>query len=183
MTAPEIGNYGIAPTMTASRARRRSPASSSATNRRSPATGARDGTLRDYLVAPQHRRHLRHRHARADARAAVGRRDARRHRHRRRTIRASWSRRRGRCRRWKARTSCVGVTCDAPFDWTPEPSDEFAPPPQRRAGRPLRGRRLRLRHEVEHPAALHRARLRRARVPGDDAGRPSCWRRSPTACS
>ena len=32
----------------------------------------------------------------------------------------------------------VGVTCEAPFDWTPEPSDEFAPPPQRRAGRPLK---------------------------------------------
>jgi carbamoyl-phosphate synthase small subunit len=32
----------------------------------------------------------------------------------------------------------LGVTCDAPFDWAPEPSDEFAPTPERRAGRPLR---------------------------------------------
>jgi carbamoyl-phosphate synthase small subunit len=33
----------------------------------------------------------------------------------------------------------LGVTCDAPFDWTPEPSDEFAPIPERQhAGRPLR---------------------------------------------
>ena len=32
----------------------------------------------------------------------------------------------------------VGVTCDSAFDWTPAPSDEFAPPPQRRAGRPLK---------------------------------------------
>jgi carbamoyl-phosphate synthase small subunit len=32
----------------------------------------------------------------------------------------------------------VGVTCERPFDWTPSPSDEFAPAPQRRAGRPLR---------------------------------------------
>src|SRR4029450_1293040 len=31
-----------------------------------------------------------------------------------------------------------GVTCDTPFDWAPVPSDEFAPPPQRRAGRPLK---------------------------------------------
>ena len=31
-----------------------------------------------------------------------------------------------------------GVTCDSAFDWTPAPSDEFAPPPQRRAGRPLK---------------------------------------------
>jgi carbamoyl-phosphate synthase small subunit len=32
----------------------------------------------------------------------------------------------------------LGVTCDAPFDWKPEPSDEFAPRPERLAGRPLR---------------------------------------------
>jgi carbamoyl-phosphate synthase small subunit len=33
----------------------------------------------------------------------------------------------------------LGVTCDAPFDWTPEPSDEFAPIPERmHAGRPLK---------------------------------------------
>jgi carbamoyl-phosphate synthase small subunit len=34
----------------------------------------------------------------------------------------------------------LDVTCDAAFDWNPatSESDEFAPPPQRRAGRPLR---------------------------------------------
>jgi len=33
----------------------------------------------------------------------------------------------------------LGVTCDAPFDWTAEPSDEFAPIPERQhAGRPLK---------------------------------------------
>jgi carbamoyl-phosphate synthase small subunit len=34
----------------------------------------------------------------------------------------------------------LGVTCQEPFDWQPDesPSDEFAPPPQRRAGRPLK---------------------------------------------
>ena len=32
----------------------------------------------------------------------------------------------------------LGVTCDSPFDWTPEEEDEFAPAPERRARRPLR---------------------------------------------
>jgi carbamoyl-phosphate synthase small subunit len=31
-----------------------------------------------------------------------------------------------------------GVTCDEPFDWQPEPGNEFSPEPERRAGRPLR---------------------------------------------
>ena len=32
----------------------------------------------------------------------------------------------------------LGVTCDEAFDWTPEPSDEFAPSPERQAGRRLK---------------------------------------------
>ncbi|CAN5777794.1 glutamine-hydrolyzing carbamoyl-phosphate synthase small subunit [soil metagenome] len=33
----------------------------------------------------------------------------------------------------------LGVTCEAPFDWRPEPSDEFAPIPERaHVGRPLK---------------------------------------------
>ena len=32
----------------------------------------------------------------------------------------------------------LGVTCDAPFDWKPEPSDEFAPVPEGHAGRQLK---------------------------------------------
>ena len=32
----------------------------------------------------------------------------------------------------------MGVTCDAPFDWQPVETDEFAPVAERRAGRPLR---------------------------------------------
>jgi carbamoyl-phosphate synthase small subunit len=32
----------------------------------------------------------------------------------------------------------LGVTCREPFDWAPGPGDEFAPIPERRAGRPLR---------------------------------------------
>src|SRR5262249_56619853 len=32
----------------------------------------------------------------------------------------------------------LGVTCDAPFDWEPQPSDEFAPPPERQPRRRLK---------------------------------------------
>jgi len=32
----------------------------------------------------------------------------------------------------------LGVTCAAPFDWTPEPTGEFAPIPERLPGRPLK---------------------------------------------
>jgi carbamoyl-phosphate synthase small subunit len=32
----------------------------------------------------------------------------------------------------------LGVTCGSPFDWRPEPSDEFEVPPERRADRPLK---------------------------------------------
>ena len=67
----------------------------------------------------------------------------------------------------------LGVTCERAFDWTPATplaEDEFAPPVAAQdAAQPAR-RRLRLRDEVEHPAPLHRLRLRRARVPGDGAG-------------
>ena len=49
MTCPEIGNYGVAAT-TASRARRRSPDSSSATQSPVASNWRADGTLRDYLV-------------------------------------------------------------------------------------------------------------------------------------
>ena len=44
------------------------------------------------------------------------------------------------------------------------------PLPERRAGAPPEDRGLRLRDEVEHPAPVHRVRLRRPRVPGDRAG-------------
>ncbi len=50
MTCPEIGNYGVSPEDVESRAPQVAD-SSSATNRRWPATGARRWTLRDYLVA------------------------------------------------------------------------------------------------------------------------------------
>ena len=84
MTAPQIGNYGVADDDRESRGvqvagfvmREASPIAS---NWRA------DGTLRDYLVAQQHRRHRRNRYARADPRAARDRRDARRDRRRQRS--------------------------------------------------------------------------------------------------
>ena len=44
-------------------------------------------------------------------------------------------------------------------------------------------RRLRLRHEAQHPAHARRRRLPRDRGAGDDAGAPRCWRCAPTASS
>ena len=97
MTCPEIGNYGVSPDDGESKAphvagfivREQSPIAS---NWRA------EGTLRDYLVASRDRRHLRYRHARADAEAPVGRRHARRRRHRERA-------RSGRARRARARAA------------------------------------------------------------------------------
>ena len=171
MTCPEIGNYGVSPEDVESRGaaggrlhhpRRVAGREQLARRRR---------TLRDYLVANQHRRHLRHRHARADAAAAVGRRDARRHRDRRRArSRARSSSARARFRRWKGRIWCAASPSSEAFDWPQEDPDEFGVAPERRAEAAAEDCRLRLRDEVEHPAAAERARLRRARLSGDDAG-------------
>jgi carbamoyl-phosphate synthase small subunit len=136
MTAPEIGNYGIAPPDAESRTpqvagfviRDESPMAS---NWRAT------GTLRDYLVG-----HEIVAICDIDTRAltrvlrssgvmrgiiATGDRDPRELVEKARAL-----------PRMEGADLVVGVTCDAPFDWTAEPSDEFAPPPQRRAGRPLK---------------------------------------------
>ena len=52
----------------------------------------------------------------------------------------------------------------------------------RAAGPAAPDRRVRLRHEVEHPAPIHRERLPGARVSRRARRRPSCWRRHLTAC-
>ena len=98
-----------------------------------------EGTLRDYLTRQQHRRDLRHRHARADARAAVGRRHARRDRAPAASIPTTWSTRRARFRRWKARTSCKDVTVRRRRSTTVPPADdEFVVAPDAAGKRPLR---------------------------------------------
>jgi carbamoyl-phosphate synthase small subunit len=135
MTAPEIGNYGIAPDDAESRTpqvagfivRDESPVAS---NWRS------NGTLREYLV-----RHDIVAISDIDTRAitrvlrstgvmrgviATGDHDPRELVEKARALPLM-----------EGSDLVKGVTCDTPFDWSPVPSDEFAPPPQRRAGRPL----------------------------------------------
>jgi carbamoyl-phosphate synthase small subunit len=135
MTCPEIGNYGIAPEDGESRApqvagfiiRAESPVAS---NWRS------DSTLRDYLIR-SNRRHLD-----LDTRALT------------RLLRSAGVMRgviatgdadpRVLIEKARALPSMEGsdlvkgVTCDAPFDWTPLSPDEFTPYPQRHARRPLK---------------------------------------------
>lgn len=136
MTCPEIGNYGVAAEDRESRApqvagfivRDESPIAS---NWRS------EGTLRDYLV-----RHNIVAISDIDTRALT------------RVLRSAGVMRgviaTGEVdpRMLVDRAAAVppmegsdlvlGVTCDAPFDWTPEASGEFTPPAGHRAKRPLR---------------------------------------------
>jgi carbamoyl-phosphate synthase small subunit len=138
MTCPEIGNYGIAGEDAESRApkvagfiiRDQSPVAS---NWRA------DSTLRDYLV-----RHNIVAISDIDTRALT------------RVLRSSGVMRgiiatgdvdgaqlvdaARALPKMEGSDLVVGVTCEAPFDWQPDESTagEFAPPPERRAGRPLR---------------------------------------------
>ncbi len=76
-----------------------------------------------------------------------------------------------------------GVTSTEAFDWPQEDPGEFGDRAGARLEDAAEDRGLRLRHEVEHPAAAERARLRRPRLSGDDAGVRAARDRSPTACS
>ena len=144
MTAPQIGNYGVAAGDAESQAPRVAgfvmrEASPLASNWRA------DGTLRDYLV-----RHHIVAIADIDTRALTRvlrqrRRDARRHRDRAGRSRRRWSRRRARSRRWKARTWCSGVTCERRSNGASSPGASATRttrssglPPKRRATRRLR---------------------------------------------
>jgi carbamoyl-phosphate synthase small subunit len=130
MTTPEIGNYGIARGIQVAGfvVRQESPIAS---NWRS------DTTLHDYLVANNVVAICD-----IDTRALV------------RVLRSSGVMRgviatgdvdpKDLVEKAKASPSMIGadlvrgVTCETAFDWQPAPSDEFAPAPQRRAGRPLK---------------------------------------------
>ena len=136
MTAPEIGNYGVAPDDAESRTpqvagfivRDESPVAS---NWRA------NGTLREYLV-----RHEIVAISDVDTRAltrvlrstgvmrgviATGDHDPRELVEKARAL-----------PQMEGSDLVKGVTCDSPFDWAPVPADEFAPPPQRHAVRPLK---------------------------------------------
>jgi carbamoyl-phosphate synthase small subunit len=136
MTCPEIGNYGVAPDDAESRApqvagfviRDQSPVAS---NWRS------DSTLREYLV-----RHHIVAISDIDTRALT------------RVLRSAGVMRGiiatgdANPRDLVARARAIapmegsdlvlGVTCDAPFDWLPDPSDEFTTEAERQPKRPLR---------------------------------------------
>jgi carbamoyl-phosphate synthase small subunit len=136
MTAPEIGNYGIAPEDAESRTpqvagfivRDESPIAS---NWRA------EGTLRDYLV-----KHNIVAISDVDTRAltrvlrsagvmrgiiATGDRDPRELVEKTRAI-----------TEMQGSDLVMGVTCETPFDWEPSQDDEFTPEPERRAKRRLK---------------------------------------------
>ena len=144
-----------------------------------------DCTLRDYLVAQRHRRHRGHRHARADAQAAVGRRHARRSSRPARVDPAALVERAQAIPQMEGADLVQEVTCEAAYDW---PADEDAGRVRRRRPSGARRRRLTIAAydfgiKTEHPAPARRAQLRRPRVPGDGAGGGAAGDRSPTACS
>ena len=138
MTCPEIGNYGVADEDGESRAPK-SPASSSASNRRSRAIGVQTARCANTWFATTSSRS-----ADIDTRAltrilrssgvmrgiiATGDVDPRHLVEQARAL-----------PQMEGSDLVVGVTCDAPFDWAPDEStgDEFSPVPERRAGRPLK---------------------------------------------
>ncbi len=138
MTCPEIGNYGVADEDIESRGaqvagfivRSESPMAS---NWRA------DGTLRRVPRDEWHRGHFGHRHAGADAAAAVGRRHARRDCHRAAPTRPNWWPGARELPRMEGADLVRGVTCTEPFDYVPTGGDEgFVVPPERLATRPLR---------------------------------------------
>src|SRR5919107_1221577 len=136
MTAPQIGNYGVA----AGDAESQTPRVAGFVMREASPVASNwraDGTLRDYLV-----RHGIVAISDIDTRAvtrvlrssgvmrgiiATGDHDPRELVEKARAL-----------PQMEGSDLVVGVTCETPFTWTPEPSDEFAPSPQRRAGRPLK---------------------------------------------
>ncbi|HEY0875918.1 MAG TPA: glutamine-hydrolyzing carbamoyl-phosphate synthase small subunit [Vicinamibacterales bacterium] len=136
MTAPEVGNYGIADEDDESRGtqvagfivREQSPIAS---NWRS------DATLQDYLVRNNvvairgidTRALTRILRSAGVMRGVIATGDVE-HRELIERARAVPS--------MEGSDLVLGVTCEAPFDWTPDPGDEFAPAPERRAGRQLK---------------------------------------------
>ena len=136
MTCPEIGNYGIAPDDGESRApqvagfiiRDQSPVAS---NWRS------ESTLREYLVRHNivaisdidTRALTRVLRSAGVMRGIIATGDA--------NPRELVDRARG-IAPMEGSDLVLGVTCDAPFDWRPDPSDEFTPEPERQPKRTLR---------------------------------------------
>ena len=183
MTCPEIGNYGVV-----DRGRRVARAAGGRLHHpRRVADGQqlarRRGTLRDYLVANNivaisdidTRALTRMLRSAGVMRGVIATGSS--------SIRRRSSSRRARFRRWKAPTWCAASRRPRRSTGREEDPDEFGVAPDRAAEAPAEDRRLRLRHEVEHPAPPERARLRRPRVSGDDAGVGAARDASRTASS
>ena len=140
MTSVQIGNYGV----TGDDAESRGPQVAGFVMRESSPVASNwraDQTLREYLTRAQHRRDRRHRHARAHAEAAFGRRAARRDREpARASTRSSWWPRPPAIRPMEGSDLVKDVTCPAPYEWKSgdESDPDFLVPPERRASRRLR---------------------------------------------
>ena len=188
MTAPQIGNYGVAPGDAESQSPRVAgfimrEASPLASNYRA------DGTLRDYLV-----RHGIVAIADIDTRAltrvlrsagvmrgviATGQVDPAELVEKARAI-----------PKMEGADLVKDVTCEAPFWWRDRDAARGragSPRVRHRARSPGRaapqGRGVRLRHQVQHPPPAGGLRLRRARVSRRRRPPRICWPSSPTASS
>jgi hypothetical protein len=146
-----------------------------------------DGSLRDYLVKHGSWR-LPTSTPGADARAAVGGRDARCHRHGQVDPMALVEKARA-IPQMEGADLVKVVTCEQSFDWrtlssTSGEADqrEFGIAPQRPLAAGFASR-LRPGHQVQHPAAAGLVRLRRHGLSGGRAGRRLCWPLIPTASS
>ena len=182
MTYPEIGNVGVNREDVESRrpVRARLHRRASTARRRQLARRAEPRRL---PARARHPRHRGHRHARAGPPPARPRRAGGgplERRPRRRAARA----------RAKARPGLVGrdlvreVTCAEPYDWEQGPWTLGGYVTRRRdRGRAAdgrrSGRRLRLRHQAQHPAQPGRRRLPRARRARRTRRRPTCSRSQP----
>ena len=190
MTAPQIGNYGVD--------RRRRRIARTARGRVHHARGVAAGQqlARGQHAArlpgqARHRGDRRHRHARADARAAVGRRDARRHRHRARGSRRRWSskaradsedggRRPGEGRHLRRRRSS-GARC-RPRPGRPT-SGSSGIPPQRDRRRAACAWRPTTWASSTTSCGGWTGTAATSRCFRPTPRRPTCWRRVPTASS
>ena len=135
----------------------------------------REHRRREQLALGRHaarvsRRHRssrsRHRHAGADADASVERRHARRHRDRYALDPEALVERARAMPTMEGSDLVRDVTCQEPFDWHRQEDRRRVRHRRAPAAReaPPADRGVRLRHEVEHPAASARARLRGARL-------------------
>ena len=142
MTAPQIGNYGVAETDVESE-----KPQVAGFVMRDPVAGLEQLALAGHAArlpdAQSHRRDRRHRHARADAETALGRRDARHHRDRQRSIPPALVEKARLIPNMEGSDLVKDVTCAEAYDFETSLADtvteaSYGVPPLRRAKRTLR---------------------------------------------